>query len=283
MIRMKEENNSGEGILPGGHLDENWVAAFAEHLKGWSAAPPAYVVEHAESCSRCRSAVMEAADMLDDMGHMMLEEEPISYSKGQPRKTHANDRLATWKGVLRAGAGIAAVAVLAWFIQFLIPDKGEDLPVSGIENPTAPSQALPDSSRDQLPDSEDSLTLDNLVEPEVLHDTIRFAEAFAPNPVLEALVKPRYRNVSDPVVEGPRPDTMFIPGEQLVITYTIDPVENYTVVLVDNKGSELQRFATLDNGILQWEIDLLPGRYYWKFEGSEEVFLAGPFKVVRKR
>lgn len=280
---MKEDNNHGEGVLPDGHLDENWIAAYAEHLKGWTPAPPAYVTEHTGSCSRCRSAVMEAVDMLDDMEQMRLEEPPASYTRLQPGKGRIVRPASEWKGVLRAVAGIAAVAILAWFIQFLIPERGDDPPVTGIEQPETNPPVVPDSSNNRLPDGEDTLIEQPMPEPAVLHDTIRFAEAFVPNPALEALTRPRYRNITDPVVVGPRSDTLFTPGEQLVISYSIDPVENCTVVLVDNKGKEIQRFAILDNGIFEWEIDLLPGLYYWQFEGIEEVYIAGPIRVVSQR
>jgi len=290
---MKEELSHKPGFDSEGHLDENSIAQAAEHLKGWSGEPDPAVMLHLADCQQCRIAVMETADLLDETSEMELHEDPAPYHTISRPATQEKPKPALvmtplWRTVI----GIAGVVFLAWFIQHYFRNDDRktpsDHPAEVIEE-KQPQRMKPDStvntvdSTDVIQDTNTMMLPEPPPEPARLPDTIRFAEAFVPSQLYENLVKARYRDVDSVWVRGPAPETILSPGDTLSITWSHDPVEDFSVALVNNAEKEIQRFAPTAEGELQWVLKLEPGLYYWKLEGSEDLKGVGRFRVMSKQ
>lgn len=114
-------------------------------------------------------------------------------------------------------------------------------------------------------------------------DTVRFAGDFVPNPSLEAMVSAKYRSAKDPLVQGPSGETVFTPGDTLNLTWSPDTTDLYLVVITDNQANEIQSFRPGRDSVLVWKVNLKPGLYYWRFDGRDDLWRVGKFRVIGRK
>lgn len=255
------------------HPDENELALYAEYLRNETGQIPEELMNHVASCSYCRAELMAITDLLDTLPDVAeeLTQPVIGYPlsvTGRPRSSRLK-----W---LRTAAAVAAIFLLAWVVQRLLPDRPMNEPVA--------TNTIKDSTfnKDSLTTNPltDNLITDNpSAKVPALPDTIRYAEAFIPNPVYENLVAAKYRSRSDPKVVGPDAAAVFTPGDTLRISWTPDPEEEYILAILDNKANPVVEIKAGTGAFLHWKVDLKPGLYYWKFLGKEEMWKVGKIKI----
>lgn len=259
------------------HLDENELAQYAEYLRHETGRIPEKLIEHVESCGYCRAELMAVTDLLDTLPGELpdVAGEPASPVTGYP--------LSAVKGsfsvlkLLRTAAAVAAVVLLAWFIQKLLPDRLMNTPVATntVKDSTMGAQS---PIRDSANPAAGSLPAAATAIP----DTIRYASAFVPDPGYENLVGAKYRSGRDPKVTGPDPAVVFAPGDTLKISWTPDPGVEYLLSILNNKADQVVEIKIGPASALAWKINLKPGLYYWKFLGNEEMWKVGRMRVVGK-
>jgi hypothetical protein len=114
-------------------------------------------------------------------------------------------------------------------------------------------------------------------------DTVRYAGDFLPNPSLEAIVSAQYRSAKDPLVQGPSRETVFAPGDTLVLTWSPDTTDRYLIVIMDNHAGEVQSIRPGGDSVLGWKVNVKPGLYYWRFHGREDLWKIGKFRVIGRK
>ena len=114
-------------------------------------------------------------------------------------------------------------------------------------------------------------------------DSVRYAGDFLPNPSLEAIVSAEYRSAKDPLVQGPSRETVFAPGDTLVLTWSPDTTDRYLIVIMDNQAGEVQSIRPGGDSVLVWKVNVKPGLYYWRFHGREDLWKIGKFRVIGRK
>ena len=286
---MKDSSEYHAGTGEPGHLDENGLAWYADFLRGDAGPVPERMVEHVAACAYCRAELMAITDLLDQLPDLVEEPyEPLSAPGLKSQKT-SRQQLAVW---LRTVAALAAVGLLAWVVQRLLPDAPVKEPLVSI--------MAPDSTT-VTPDQPDSLVVADhpptgagaegsavIVAPRdkrptgPLPDTVLYAAAFIPNPAYENMIGAKYRAGTDPKVAGPDPGRIIAPGDTLIFSWNPDPDDAYLLLVVTNRDSTVCEINPGPNGKLAWKADLKPGLYYWKFLGQEDLWKVGRVKVVSR-
>lgn len=278
---MKEINKIQNGSHTPEHPDENELARYAEYLRHETDQVPQELIDHVASCSYCRAELMAISDMLDALPDLAEEPMPSPFIHPSTSLQHRTSASSQW---LRAAATIAAIFLLAWIVQQLLPDRHMNEPVASNASQDSTSHLSSDSLKSNLLTnnllSSDSITTDSSLLRSALPDTIRYAEAYIPNPVFENLVEAKYRSGSDPKVKGPDPYFVFAAGDTLNFSWTPDPEDTYVLVVLDNKANPVKEIKTGSEGYLSWKADLKPGLYYWKFLGREEMWKVGKLKII---
>ena len=280
---MKEENKNRINPDPGRHLDENELAQYAEYLRGERDDVPGEVLLHVEECASCRAEVMEVADMVDltDDRRQMTDDRRQTTDDRRP-KTDVR-RLSS---VIRLIASIAAVALIAWVIQQLRPEKAESermATTSTTSTPSTNSTISTDSTISTISADESGRHGRPPDAPTGTRpDTVRYAQAFVPNTTLDLLVDAVYRSGTDPKAVGPGPETIFTSRDTLKISWTPDPRDSYKLLIVDNKGTKIIEIEPEVPNLITWIPNLKPGLYYWKLIGKEELWKVGRFRVIER-
>ena len=258
---MREDKTYTEGFDKEGHLDENGISIYVDYLKGRATALPEKIRQHVADCATCRLAVMEVADLLD-----RVEEPAAEYAAQTDRQpTVAPKRKSTclWRVVGRIAAGLAAVLVLAWFIQKMLPDRQSSTHIAGKHTTDSIFSTYTKDSTSFIP------------------DTIRYAQAFTPDPAYENLMKARYRGINRSELQAPAAATHLAPGDTLWMHWKPKQGEQYLIRIIDNHEKEVALIHPSSPGEVAWTIRLKPGRYYWKFEGEKELYKVGSILVMR--
>lgn len=280
---MKETDKYQDSNRNNKHLDENELAQYADYLRHETDQMPEGLVEHVAGCSYCRGELMAITDMLDAMPDSLPD---IAEEAGAPEGGYSQPAKrgtpVTLPGMLKTVAAVAAVIVFAWFILQLLPEGPMNEPIA--TNKEKDSTLTPDTLTPNLLTSE-PLTSNLPASGSsagigLLSDTVRYAEAFLPDPTYESLVNAKYRSGSDPKVRGPGPATIFYPGDTLKVSWTPDPEDDYLLVILDNKANPVAEVRAGSKSYISWKIDLKPGLYYWKFLGKEEMWKVGRMKVM---
>ena len=246
------------------HIEQNSKAQYIDWLRGQGEKPDESVIEHVAECYECKEEILELSDILD--------KEDVTIHKRQPTK------LST-KLIMRFAAVLIGVIVVVLAIEFLRPDENV---IHIVSDDTDSVQV---TSRDSLNNAEDLKIHEennNPVVTIVQHDTIKFADNFAPNKGLEILINAQFR--SNTIVDESKK------GQQLAVYYIGDTFnfgfslyENHNVVLtiVDHSGESIDQLTPEDDSnavVLDWE----PGLYYWKLSTSDELLDLGKFRLYSK-
>ena len=279
---MKETDKYQNSSNNPEHLDDNELAQYAEYLRDETGQIPGKLIDHVASCGYCRAELMAITDMLDTLPD--IAEEPNPSVIGYPLSVVHRSSSAVFK-LLRTAAAIAAIFLLAWIVQQLLPDRPMNEPVATnkVKDSTPTPDTLTPNPLTPNPLTSNPLTPNPSAKITTLPDTIRYAAAFIPNPVYENLVGAKYRSGSEPKVVGPDPGKVFAPGDTLKISWTPDPGDEYVLVILDNKANPVKEIKTGAVALLAWKIDLTPGLYYWKFLGKEEMWKVGKMKIIGSR
>ena len=258
-------------------MDDNELAQYAEYLRHETGQIPNDLIDHVASCGYCRAELMAITDMLDTLPDMLpdVSQAPASPVTGHRLPVADGKRTARIKW-LRAVASVAAIVLLAWVIQRLLPDR---LMIETVATNKQKDSTLTSNPLTSNPLISNLLTSDSSSKSATLPDTVRYAEAFEPNSAYESLVGAKYRSGRDPKVEGPDPGTVFCPGDTLKISWTADARDEYVLTVLDNKANPVKEIKPGGEGFLIWRIDLKPGLYYWKFLGKDEMWKMGRFMV----
>jgi hypothetical protein len=271
---MKETDTYHNSSNNPEHLDDNELAQYAEYLRHETGRIPDKLIDHVASCGYCRAELMAITDMLDTLPDLV--EEPISPVIGDPLSVVRRTVSFGFK-ILRAAAAIAAIFLLAWIVLQLLPDRPMNEPVAtSIKKESTPRK----DSLTSNPQTSNPLTSITAAKLNELPDTVRYASAYATNPIYENLVGAKYRSGSDPTVVGPDAGYVFAPGDTLKISWTPDHSDEYVLVILDNKANLVKEIKAGTEALLAWKIDLKPGLYYWKFLGKEEMWKVGKMKVI---
>jgi hypothetical protein len=275
---MEDKDKYGNPGGEQGHLDENEIALFAEHLQDKTVGVPDRIVRHVASCPQCRAEVMAVSDLLGELPDLALEPE-ASYSVTQ--KGGSGSKLFTFRGLARTAAAIAAVFALSWIVQQVILNQRDQRKMAvnaGMDSTATDSSSQHDTLKGGRTGSGSDVPGKVVLKP----DTVLYADAYVPEPTYESLVGARYRATGDPKVKGPGPGTVLAPGDTLLFTWMPRPDAWYRLLVVDNTGRTKMELDLPSSGRLALKADLKPGLYYWKFLGHEELWKVGKFKVMHK-
>lgn len=101
------------------------------------------------------------------------------------------------------------------------------------------------------------------------------AENFLPNPAMEAMVDDIYRSGE---ISIHSPEYQLQLGQKINFHWETTEKGDYTVVILDNTGNEIQREST--------QLELLTinptwpaGLYYWKLLNADDLLFVGKFQV----
>jgi len=281
---MKEIHTYQKSNSDPEHLDENQLAQYAEYLRDETRQIPEKLIDHVASCSYCRAELMAITDLLDTLPDLASEPDleeagyqlPVTgyqLSVGGSRGTTVNK----W---LRAVAAVAAVFLLVWIVQRLLPDRLLNESVATVERKDSLPNPNPDTLTPNLSTPGLLASPDTHSKSGPIHDTVLYAAAYVPNPVFESLVGAKYRSGADPKVTDPAPGKVFATGDTLRLSWTPDPEDEYFLVILDNKANSVREIKLGSSGGLAWKISLKPGLYYWKFLGKEEMWKVGRMKII---
>jgi hypothetical protein len=238
------------------HLSEEAVALYVDALKlNRKHQLPITLLEHVSECRRCKAEVMGLFSVLEDQKYDMSEEHP-----------YFDKEMRTDRG-LRSALRIAAMILVAIGVSVAIYFFGLKKPDVSVEKPlqaVKPIEATPDSTDLRR----------KPVNPETDGGDL-YASRFVPSPNLEDLVGSRVRSddfkaVSPPVGEVVKGSVLFAWEDRKGARFTLR--------ILDNR--ERVKFSTsLDSSHFLFTGRLLPGLYYWKLEGKEELLHLGKFVV----
>ena len=91
-----------------------------------------------------------------------------------------------------------------------------------------------------------------------------------------------YRSATDPEVKGLTADTLLHPGDTLRFTWDVRHRDNYTLLIVDNTGTEVTQAEIPAGGSFRYPVSLPDGLYYWKFVGLNDLWAVGKFRMKAK-
>ena len=248
---MKEQETYQPLDQPGSHPDENDLGVCAEYLCNLRADLPDDLRKHLEECPHCRAEAMAIADLITQLPSTL---HPSHITRNASRVTRHASRLPRHASRLaRLIASLAAVFLLAWFIQLI--------------------RNRQDSKETEVA----SLPADSLAGPDTPQSPALYAQAFSPNLELEHLITVQFRHTDNPHPAGPANNQVFHRGDTLVITWTPLPHHTYGVILLNNRSHPLLTTDPLAGGQLLLPLDLTPGLYYWKFMSRNELWKVGKF------
>jgi hypothetical protein len=288
-MEMNDENPTGMYQDEDGHLTSLGLSLYAEYMRGERNDLPGELERHVESCSYCRHELMSVTDLLDEIDQ--VQEKQVDYNAVK-QDVPAIKRFLP---LIRTAAALAAIVLVSWVIQQIIRDRPEEplagtgtsLPVEGnrlaLDDPMIITQGSdPDGDSINVTiGQEGSGERHALTAPKT--ETEQYAMAFIPNPAYESIIGGKFRAARDPRISGPELGSDFAFGDTLRFSWTPDEEDAYTLVIVDNQANEVREIDAGAGSRLEWKIDLPPGLYYWKFTGSEHLWKAGKFFVVKNR
>jgi len=272
---MKEKDKYNPTSNNPEHLDENQIAQYAEYLRHETSQIPDELIDHVESCPYCRAEIMAVADLLDSMPD--LAEEPDSADAGYPLSVSHRSGFSILK-LLRTAAAVAAVVLIAWFIQQKFTGGTADVPMAANEEKD-PVPVIDSIKHEVLTNS--STVTPSVARKTVDSDTILYASAFIPNQTYENLVGAKYRSGTDPKIKGPGNSHTFAPGDIFTLGWESLGGDQYVLIILDNDTTIAKEIKISGESPLTWKIDLKPGLYYWKFQGKDELWKVGKFRVIR--
>jgi hypothetical protein len=278
------------------HLDENELAQYADYLRHESGEVTDEMIDHVAACNYCRAEIMAITDLLDKLPD--LAEEPADSGSSYQTADSTDKQMVTVPGRiagykwLRAAAAIAALVLITWGVEKIIPDhpRRQPLAVSGLKNATLSMDSLSPNNKITNPQATglsiaEPLTAKNAAVGSysisgLVADTIRYASAFVPSPTYEGLIGAKYRSGNDPKVSGPDVGSVFAPGDTLKVFWTPDQEDHYIILIFDNQGNPVKEVRPGMVASFVLKLDFEPGLYYWKFTGKEEIWKLGKFKVI---
>lgn len=253
-----------------GHLDENGLSAYAEYMHGKRSEVSDEIKVHVELCAVCREALMDISDLLTETEGVALDELTINVKSSAQQ---------SWKVVSRIAVAIAAVLLLSWFIQQLLPDADPTEPMAG---ETEDGRRETEDGRLKTEDGRRKTAEQVPVEVVTPHDTIRYAEAFVPNEKLEVLIKSGFRNEEEPGLRLSDTAVDHQPGDTLVFNWRGESDVKVAIVVLNNREMEQIRILPDESGEMQWVLEMEPGLYYWKLVTETEMVELGKIRLMHE-
>ena len=103
----------------------------------------------------------------------------------------------------------------------------------------------------------------------------KFADNFIPNQGIEALIGNKYRAVNIPKLSSPPVDTTLSLADTFLFKGTNPEGEKLDLQVLNNKGIIIEHHRDIIDLNLSIDLPSVPGLYYWKLSGEEELYIVG--------
>lgn len=237
------------------HLDEEGIALATDALLlGKSAALPGNVRDHLELCLRCKEELASHYSLALDIRLRPADPHPYFDRSAAPGGSHDGGGF-----LYRIAALIVAalgIGIVGYFVGGEIQKRGGRY--AGANR-----------------NSRDSALVHVPARPETSGDTA-FAANFVPSPGLEQLVGATFRSDQIRIV-SPRAGRTA-EGQPVLFRWIGRTPGPVTVQLLSNTGKLLFEKETSGDRI-EYTSPLIPGLYYWKLVGREDLLAVGRFTV----
>ena len=274
------EENKHNTFTEDGHLNENSIALCAEWLNGKIISIDKDILDHLQVCPQCKSDVLEISEIIS---RESSARKTIDISRDKFEETcaakHSPSVMPSKKtNYWRVAAIFFVLASVTALTILLMPGKdGEDNNIARLDS----AELTRDSALLTQPETAGLDTAGDSLEPVTIESVEegKLAENFTPNPGFESLVGAKFRSGNVPLVINPPIDTVISRGAKLHFEGKNPSADILELEVLDNKGKLIWSSAETTDIDLLVDIDWLPGLYYWKLLGKEELFQVGRIRV----
>jgi hypothetical protein len=260
---LNEHAGGIDAFMEDGHLTELAIGLYVDAVQ-LKTTPnlPEEVLLHVQECFECRDKVVGVSSFLKGVGYTPAR---------APRERVTEDRhenAGVWQTSLRVAAVILLIIIGAWGVNYLMTRQSDDYMPPQISESPVVQDTLPSDIKREPEKSPDKGRYE---EPEDL-----YAENFKVNETLESFVGVSVRGDEIDTVISPRNDEVMVGWPRFAWKGSAD--EPLSLAIFNNSGAEIFRSRiTGDRFVL--ERRLVPGLYYWKLEGKDELLHVGKFLV----
>jgi hypothetical protein len=237
------------------HLDEEGVALATDALLlGKSEALPGSVQDHLELCLRCKEELASHYSLALDI--RLRPADPHPYFDRAAAPGDARDSTGSLYRIAALIIAALGLGIVGYFVGGEIQKKGGRY--------AGANRSSRDTALVHVPER-----------PLTSGDTV-FAANFVPSPGLDQLVGANFRSEQIRILSPPAGRTAA--GQPVLFRWTGRAPGPVTVQLLSNTGKLLFERETPGDRI-EYTGRLIPGLYYWKLVGREDLLAAGKFTV----
>ena len=265
-----------------GHLSEEGLSLYVDGLTLDAVSKvPVDIREHIEQCIQCHSEATELYAVVSQ-----LDPERGAHPTLEPKvKKIAIRRSLIW--TVAVAASVAAVILFTyWNSQPKndTPDIVDEKVEQPSQLPTTPkNEEVRPYEEPQIAETPNEEKIAPVADPkveekeEVSSSRELYASNYTINEDLDELVATNYRS-DDVEITQPENEKVYTKGQEVNFSWSTNLDEDWTIIILNNKNEEVFRKSQKAKN-LSWNIDSVPGLYYWRLESTEELWQVGKFFV----
>lgn len=262
-----------------GHLGEYDIALYSDSLvDGKLGNLPESILDHVESCSQCRDAILDVSIYMKNMkGDFTQASTPLP----QILTTALNETNRRSRWILRTAASFIIVAMLSILYVSVFKPEGKKPVGTDIIKPAATqetdiqavepiAQAGAGEQTSRQPDSHNQPDSIASEAPQDAPDT------YAINPNLEYMINNQSRH-SGVLVHTPENNSKL--NGVIQFSWTVNSNRKIHLKILNNRNEVLYSYSPAGEQFFLAD-SLQPGLYYWKLEDQTDLLHVGKFLIV---